>query len=184
MKKLGDGIAYVFATLGGTDADRVAQRTAIVHAKWKEAVTAVYKNSTQLVLDHINSVVIMEENGYPALKVYCDDSLIRSDLDARQEFLKMKLHELGENIETFTIIPSRFDMKARHPFRLHEEETTLATSPQTTETETQPPLSPEHRQVIQQSAEAVENDAVREALKRAMFAATQWEDPSNEKNHT
>ena len=56
------------------------------------------------------------------LVVYADDSLIRSDLDARQEFLKMKLKEQGEHVETFKILPSRFEMKAHHPFRRAEED--------------------------------------------------------------
>ncbi|WP_165042852.1 hypothetical protein [Adlercreutzia sp. ZJ138] len=50
------------------------------------------------------------------LIVYSDDSMVRSDLDARQEFLKMKLRESGEYIERFKILPSKMDMRSRHPF--------------------------------------------------------------------
>ncbi|WP_165248556.1 hypothetical protein [Adlercreutzia sp. ZJ141] len=50
------------------------------------------------------------------LIVYSDDSMVRSDLDARQEFLKMRLRESGEYIEKFKILPSKMDMRSRHPF--------------------------------------------------------------------
>ena len=43
--------------------------------------------------------------------------MIRSDIDARQEMLKIRLNEQGEHVALFSIKPARFDMKARHPFR-------------------------------------------------------------------
>lgn len=116
MQKIGQGLAELFASLGGSDADRIARRTAVVHVRWKTAIKSVYQNAAQLVLDHVNSVVIMDDAGARTLIVYSDDSLIRSDLDSRQEFIKMKLKEQGEVIDVFKILPSKFDMKARHPF--------------------------------------------------------------------
>ena len=55
--------------------------------------------------------------GKTLLVVYCDDAMIRSDIDARQEMLKIRLNEQGEHVALFSIKPARFDMKARHPFR-------------------------------------------------------------------
>ena len=136
MRKLGESINELMAALAaGDDASRKAQRAAAVNVAWRNAVEAVYKDAAQMVLDHVNAVYIMAADevvkGTPTrashagtgaqLVVYADDSLIRSDLDARQEFLKMKLKEQGEHVETFKILPSRFEMKARHPFRRAEE---------------------------------------------------------------
>lgn len=50
------------------------------------------------------------------LILYSDDSLVRSDIDARQEFLKMRLRYYGEHVESFRILPSRMGMRQRHPF--------------------------------------------------------------------
>ena len=136
MRKLGESINELMAALAaGDDASRKAQRAAAVNVAWRNAVEAVYKDAAQMVLDHVNAVYIMaadevvkgattkaSHTGTGAqLVVYADDSLIRSDLDARQEFLKMKLKGQGEHVETFKILPSRFEMKARHPFRRAEE---------------------------------------------------------------
>ena len=137
MRKLGESINELMAALAaGDDASRKAQRAAAVNVAWRNAVEAVYKDAAQMVLDHVNAVYIMaadevvkgattkaSHTGTGAqLVVYADDSLIRSDLDARQEFLKMKLKGQGEHVETFKILPSRFEMKARHPFRRAEED--------------------------------------------------------------
>ena len=90
---------------------------------------AVYRDSASLVLDHTNGVYIMKPEqandpmaarvpaGKTLLVVYCDDAMIRSDIDARQEMLKIRLNEQGEHVALFSIKPARFDMKARHPFR-------------------------------------------------------------------
>ena len=143
MRKLGESINELMAALAaGDDASRKAQRAAAVNVAWRNAVEAVYKDAAQMVLDHVNAVYIMAADevvkGTPTrashagtgaqLVVYADDSLIRSDLDARQEFLKMKLKEQGEHVETFKILPSRFEMKARHPFRRPEEDGATARS--------------------------------------------------------
>ena len=111
MRKLGESINELMAALAaGDDASRKAQRAAAVNVAWRNAVEAVYKDAAQMVLDHVNAVYIMaadevvkgattkaSHTGTGAqLVVYADDSLIRSDLDARQEFLKMKLKEQGD----------------------------------------------------------------------------------------
>jgi len=136
-----------------------------------------------MVLDHVNAVYIMaadevvkgattkaSHTGTGAqLVVYADDSLIRSDLDARQEFLKMKLKEQGEHVETFKILPSRFEMKARHPFRRPEEDGATARSASREETP-RTPLSPEEEAALEASVGAVESPTVRRALERAIRA--------------
>lgn len=185
MRKLGASISELMSTLAvGDDVALKAQRAAAVNVAWRNAVEAVYKDAAEMVLDHVNAVYIMAAGetvaGAPAkaqptgtgsqLVVYSDDSLIRSDLDARQEFLKMKLKEQGEHVDTFRILPSRFDMKARHPFRRPAdpaEASGEATAPAQPARE---PLSEEERAALDESVQAVENDAVRRALERAIRA--------------
>ncbi|MFR7651105.1 MAG: phosphoadenosine phosphosulfate sulfotransferase, partial [Eggerthella lenta] len=105
------------------------------------------------------------------LVVYADDSLIRSDLDARQEFLKMKLNGQGEHVETFKILPSRFEMKARHPFRRAEEDGAVERAARASREETpRTPLSPEEEAALEASVGAVESPTVRRALERAIRA--------------
>ena len=183
MRKLGDSINELMAALAaGDDASRKAQRAAAVNVAWRNAVEAVYKDAAQIVLDHVNAVYIMAADevvkgattkaGTGAqLVVYADDSLIRSDLDARQEFLKMKLKEEGEHVETFKILPSRFEMKARHPFRRPEADGATARSARTDREETpRTPLSPEEEAALEASVGAVESPTVRRALERAIRA--------------
>ena len=156
-----------------------------MNVAWRNAVEAVYKDAAQIVLDHVNAVYIMAADevvkgattkashaGTGAqLVVYADDSLIRSDLDARQEFLKMKLKEEGEHVETFKILPSRFEMKARHPFRRPEADGATARSARTDREETpRTPLSPEEEAALEASVGAVESPTVRRALERAIRA--------------
>ena len=186
MRKLGESINELMAVLAaGDDASLKAQRAAAVNVAWRNAVEAVYKDAAEMVLDHVNAVYIMSSDevikGAPTkaprtgtgaqLVVYADDSLIRSDLDARQEFLKMKLKEQGEHVETFKILPSRFDMKARHPFRRAEAgRASSAASRPERDAEPRTPLTPEEEAALEASVGAVESPTVRRALERAIRA--------------
>lgn len=186
MRKLGESINELMTVLAaGDDASRKAQRAAAVNVAWRNAVEAVYKDAAEMVLDHVNAVYIMAADevvkGAPTkashtgtgaqLVVYSDDSLIRSDLDARQEFLKMKLKEQGEHVETFKILPSRFDMKSRHPFRRVEADGggVRPTRP-AREQAPRVPLTPEEQEALDASVDAVESPTVRRALERAIRA--------------
>ncbi len=186
MKKLGDGLTEALFHLGATDADRIARRTAIVHTRWKEAVVLVYKDAAQLVLDHVNGVVIKKEEGFDTLIIYSDDSLIRSDLDTRQEFLKMKLKVLGENVEVFKILPSKFDMKNRHPFKPRQEDFCQheRATGETSSAQRDVELSGEQKDMIATHAAEVEDERVRRALVEAMAADMQWKNGDIDKNNS
>lgn len=186
MRKLGAGLNELLVALAGDDdVSRKAQRAAAVNVAWRNAVEAVYKDAAEMVLDHVNAVYIMAAdevvNGAPLkvsytgtgaqLVVYSDDSLIRSDLDARQEFLKMKLREQGEHVDTFRILPSRFDMKARHPFRRSDDQHVIDSAPRNASVEAErEPLTPEEQAALDASVQAVESTTVRRALERAICA--------------
>lgn len=185
--KIGNALNDLMAQLAaGDDASRKAQRSAAVNVAWRNAVEAVYKDAAEMVLAHVNAVYIMGADevvaGAPVktsrtgtgsqLVVYSDDSMIRSDLDARQEFLKMKLKEQGEHVETFRILPSRFEMKSRHPFARAEDARSSNGAARTLEGPARPTLTPEEQELLDASVEAVENPAVRAALARAIHADT------------
>lgn len=186
MRKIGASISEFMSSLAvGDDVAQKAQRAAAVNVAWRNAVESVYKDAADMVLDHVNAVYIMAAGddvygarpGAPSggtgsqLVVYADDSLIRSDLDARQEFLKMKLKEQGEHVDSFKILPSRFEMKSRHPFR--REQASPAASEASAPSEGQPldpPMSDARIAELEESVGAMENAAVREALIRAIHA--------------
>ena len=105
MANLGSGLRQLLQGLGASGAQAArSQRVAEVHVRWKCAVEAVYRDSASLVLDHTNGVYIMKPEqandpmaarvpaGKTLLVVYCDDAMIRSDIDARQEMLKIRLN--------------------------------------------------------------------------------------------
>ncbi len=188
MARLGDGLQQLLKNLGqaGVQAAR-SQRVAEVHVRWRRAVEAVYRSGAPLVLDHINAVYIMRPDqandpmaarvprGRTLLVVYSDDAMIRSDLDARQEMLKIRLNEQGEHVEAFSIKPARFDMKARHPFR--EEAEQAAAGEQAPPPE--PLISHESAARLREQAQTVQNRRLRESILKALDAS---EKPPSSKN--
>ena len=188
MAQLGDGLQQLLKNLGeqGAQAAR-SRRVAEVHVRWRTAVEAVYGASTSLILDHTNAVYIMRPDqandplaarvpqGKTLLVVYSDDAMVRSDLDARQEMLKMHLNRQGEHVELFSIKPARFDMKARHPFR--EEIARLAQDAAAPTPE--PLIDHEAAERLRAQASLVENKRLRESILNALDASEQ---PPTSKN--
>lgn len=190
MADLGSGLQQLLRSLGasGVQAAR-SQRVAEVHVRWKCAVEAVYRDSAPLVLDHTNGVYIMKPEqandpiaarvpaGKTLLVVYCDDAMIRSDIDARQEMLKIRLNEQGEHVALFSIKPARFDMKARHPFR--EEAARAAQQAAQAARTPEPLISSEAAARLREQAACVEDKRLRESILKALEAS---EKPWSSKN--
>lgn len=190
MADLGSGLQQLLRSLGasGVQAAR-SQRVAEVHVRWKCAVEAVYRDSAPLVLDHTNGVYIMKPEqandpmaarvpaGKTLLVVYCDDAMIRSDIDARQEMLKIRLNEQGEHVALFSIKPARFDMKARHPFR--EEAARAAQQAAQVSRTPEPLISSEAAARLREQAACVEDKRLRESILKALEAS---EKPGSSKN--
>lgn len=190
MADLGSGLQQLLRSLGasGVQAAR-SQRVAEVHVRWKCAVEAVYRDSAPLVLDHTNGVYIMKPEhandpmaarvpaGKTLLVVYCDDAMIRSDIDARQEMLKIRLNEQGEHVALFSIKPARFDMKARHPFR--EEAARAAQQAAQAARTPEPLISSEAAARLREQAACVEDKRLRESILKALEAS---EKPGSSKN--
>lgn len=197
MKKLTDGMNDFISVLKNDNNFAAnAYRVAKVHTLWQNAVEAVYKDAAQMVLNHINAVYIMSAtdvddikaayrvvNGGTVLVVYADDSLIRSDLDARQEFLKMKINEQGEHVESFCIKPSRFDMKSRHPFYLSSDDLLYKQKQKTNENILLKPLSDELYNSINQRVSKVKHAGVRQVLQKAITSDLQYKIAKNTKNN-
>lgn len=190
MADLGSGLQQLLRSLGAAGAQAArSQRVAEVHVRWKCAVEAVYRDSASLVLDHTNGVYIMKPEqandpmaarvpaGKTLLVVYCDDAMIRSDIDARQEMLKIRLNEQGEHVALFSIKPARFDMKARHPFR--EEAARAAQQAAWAAHAPDPLISPEAAVRLREQAASVEDKRLRESILKALEAS---EKPGRAKN--
>lgn len=190
MADLGSGLQQLLRSLGAAGAQAAhSQRVAEVHVRWKCAVEAVYRDSAPLVLDHTNGVYIMKPEqandpmaarvpaGKTLLVVYCDDAMIRSDIDARQEMLKIRLNEQGEHVALFSIKPARFDMKARHPFR--EEAARAAQQAARAARAPDPLISPEAAARLRENAAGVEDKRLRESILKALEAS---EKPGRAKN--
>ena len=190
MADLGSGLRQLLQSLGASGAQAArSQRVAEVHVRWKCAVEAVYRDSASLVLDHTNGVYIMKPElandpmaarvpaGKTLLVVYCDDAMIRSDIDARQEMLKIRLNEQGEHVALFSIKPARFDMKARHPFR--EEAARAAQQAAQAASTPEPLISSEAAARLREQAADVEDKRLRESILKALEAS---EKPGSSKN--
>ncbi len=171
------------AHLGVSSPDALRQqRIAEVKHRWRVAVEAVYGDSAQLVLDHTNAVYIMRPEdsddkaaarvpaGKTLLLVYSDDAMVRSDIDARQEFLKMKLNEQGEHVEAVAIRASRQGMKTRHPFATAHRVAEDGALSQSSRVE--PTLDPALSAELSEQAEAIGSKRLRESILKALKANT------------
>ena len=208
MKRVGEGLDALLARMaGGHPPAADALRRAQVLSLWEEAVRAVFKDAADLVLDHTNAVYIMSgEQGaavrrfdrpaseaaaaQPAcgnvLVVYADDSMVRSELDNRQELMKMKLRERGEDVEAFRIMPSTRDMRHRHPFRRPEgaappragapSPVSSPSRPRCADSRggsrsSRPPLSSREEAALREASSRVDDAALARAFEKAMAAS-------------
>ncbi len=178
---LASALGSMLQALGGADPQAArAQRVAEVHVRWKCAVESVYRDAACLILDHTNAVYIVspEKTDDPAaakvgkgrtlLVVYSDDAMVRSDIDARQEFLKMRLNEQGERVDVFSIKASRRDMLRRHPYREETEAFSSAVAPSTSRPE--PQIDAEAASRLREQAATVKPAALRESILKALDA--------------
>lgn len=169
MRRLSLDLSECMASFSVSDeASRKARRAAEVNTAWRRAVEKVYQGAASFILSHVNAVYIMREDACLLAVIYADDSLVRSDIDARQEFLKMALAEQGERVDVFRIIASRFGMKQRHPFdEKSSDDTELS---RMFEPAVRTPLSAEQERSVDECVSVVENLHLREKLRRAMTA--------------
>lgn len=200
MRRLGSEAAALLESLAGSgdEATRRAARAAEVNSRFRRAVEAVYKQAAPLVLSHVNAVYVLDADATvrgardsrladqrqegAQLVVYCDDSLVRSDLDARQENLKLNLVLLGEHVGRFFVLPSRADMKQRRPFAdatSQEGEGSPLGSTDAGEGRkrgrSSAPLDPRQAARVEQACGVIADEGVRRSFEEAMNASLKRE---------
>ncbi len=182
MKKLGVGIQSILSNINGEEKEQNSlRRAAEVNHIWKTAVEEVYGDASNLILEHTNAVYIMSAeavddakiadrvaHGGTVLVVYCDDSMIRSDIDARQEFLKIKINKQGERVEIFSIKVSKFGMKSRHPFLNLLESNNIKNKKKN--------LTGKECEEINKNVSIIDNNEVRSALYKAIVTDLEYRD--------
>lgn len=189
MKNLGAELQALTAALGSTNTTTaITKRAAEIRSLFRQAVEAVYKQNAEAVLTHINEVYVVDgskvevkrfdrprygkRNGGRILVVHCDDSIVRSDLDNYQEFIKLKFQEAGEAIDAMDIVPSIGEMKRRKPFEFGENSAAFSTSSSAASTVA---LTAEEEAEATRLAENVEDNLTRNAFLKAMIARRQRE---------
>lgn len=128
---VGVGInSFLHAIDESDEASKKAFRTAKVQNCFKDCIVHIYKDSAFLVLQSVNAVYILNEKDKGMLKraqpnarqikrliIYTNDSLVYSDLDARQEQIKFWFNNHGERIDKYELISSKFQMRRRFPYQ-------------------------------------------------------------------
>ena len=172
MKGINRSLNSYLHELDPTGAQAKARRAAQVQDRWKQAVCKVYgAEAAAFVLSHINAVYIMKQDD-PSKKetqliIYSDDSMVRSDIDSRQEYLKFLLNHQGEHVGPVKILASRFDMKNRHPFEGTDLQANAFSEPVDL---SKIILTEEQQDAVESAAEQIDGTAVSTAFKKAMTA--------------
>lgn len=128
---VGVGINSFLHELDESDeASKKAFRTAKVQNLFKDCIMYIYKESAFLILQSVNAVYILNEKDKGMLKkaqsnaknikrliIYTNDSMVYSDLDARQEQLKLWFNDQGERLDKLELVSSKFQMRRRFPYK-------------------------------------------------------------------
>lgn len=128
---VGVGINSFLHELDESDeASKKAFRTAKVQNLFKDCIEYIYKDSAFLILQSVNAVYILNEKDKGMLKkaqtnaknikrliIYTNDSMVYSDLDARQEQLKLWFNDQGERLDKLELVSSKFQMRRRFPYK-------------------------------------------------------------------
>ncbi|MDO4290682.1 MAG: hypothetical protein Q4C41_05580 [Eggerthellaceae bacterium] len=104
-----------------------AYKRAVVLRTWRDN-----PECAKLVLDHTNAFYVRKDDAprkgadkdtpYILCEICIDDPLVRSEVNFRQEMLRLDLAYEGLHFDELRIKPSKFGMKDRHPFTLSLEE--------------------------------------------------------------
>lgn len=104
-------------------------RIASYRSSFEKAVRAVWRHdpfAADYVLAHVNGFYIHKDDtprksafrsrDHILCTIYADDGTIRSDIDARQELLRLALARENIHYDELRILPSKFDMRTRRPY--------------------------------------------------------------------
>lgn len=159
MKSFTSVLSKALSQAAGSDVlAKKAARAARVKTMWRESVDAVF-------LDHTNSVYIIREGEKKILIVYVDDSIFAAELNARREMIKLRIEtKFGEHIDEFRILISRGRYKNNYPFREGTE------APTAQPRQVRRALAEDKLEEIDDACALIEDERMREALKRAMIS--------------
>ena len=163
MKSVAKGINSALGQFAQDDElARKTLRAQKVKDMWRHVVEPVF-------LDHTNAVYIIRDQDRKVLIVYVDDSLFASELNARRELIKLKLHhQYGEDIDEFQIKISYGKMKHTYAFRKE------VLDPFYSHKAPSIPLSFEKRQELEELVSSIPDKNVRTALLQAMIDDLEW----------
>lgn len=185
MRKLSSSMPSALQDMGGKDADaaRIARRTAAVQQMWAVAVGRMWRDpdAAAMILAHTNTVGIAEEKNhrgecYKKLFVYVDDSIVLSELNALRERIKLLfLAEFKEDVQEFDIRISRGNRKKDHPYKEDEPPHYIDATPAR-------PLSAPELAEVDERVSSIENETLKQSLRKAMIADLQWKKGKTDKN--
>lgn len=169
MKKLGNDIfAEIGRLMGDDEQAKINFRARQVRERYKAALESVYRDQAPLFLAHTNNVYVMKKRDVKTLIVYVDESIFSAELNAQRELIKLKLLELfGEQIEEFEIYVSREKYKKNHPYLTDDR-------PESDEKHPPVQLDSNEKAYVSTVSATVEDERLREKLKKAMTADMEW----------
>lgn len=173
MNTLQDKLDAMFSELPVKDeAALKIRRALIVQGKFRDAVEQVYKESASYILSHINAVYILKDQDTQRkdLVIYADDSMVRADLDARQEFIKAALFAKGEEISKARFIAARGNVKKHHPFVEIEDNNEDNLQYLVYFAQTRHPLDEGQEAAVEAASERIEDQRVAQSFSKAMRA--------------
>ena len=174
MQKIGRDITrFVSSLVGDNEQARINLRANQVRERYKRALEVVYRDTAPLFLAHTNNVYIMKKDDVRTLIVYVDDSIIATELNAQRELIKLHLLQLfGEDVEAFEIYVSKPKFKKNHPYLVAEDGQPEKKAPSV-------PLDDEERNYVYATVQTVEDERLRESLRKAMTADLEWKKGEN-----
>lgn len=157
------------------------------NAALERAVKYVWRENewaAHFVLAHVNAFYVRKDEK-PARKKYrdtdwiicticVDDGMVRADLDARQELLKLALKGEGIHLDELRLLPSKFDMKKRHPFQSSIDLLNgdfLASEADRRKEEAPEPIS---QQTLDSAVAAIDDPELARRLGKAMVTTAAW----------
>ena len=153
-----------------SDSERIAARVVKVHEMYRKVIEQAYRQSAQHMLDHTNSVYIMDKNGARTLTVYVDEAIYAADLNAQRELIKLLfLQRFNEKLEVFDIFVSRRNYKLNHPFA--ENEDVPEATPRA--------LTAEEISFVRETCARIEDVQLRSKVEKAMIASLKYQSTEN-----
>lgn len=172
MKKLGDVLDHQFSTLVQQNkAAAYSQYIARVQHCYKSVIERVFQQSSELILNHTNNVIVKKEHNALIGTIFVDESIYAAELNAHREIILLLFAELGNiALDQVRISVSRGTFKNHHPFAelLHTDtppnNTNLSVSPATQKEE----ITSEQYNTFMKQISAISDKRLQMALKDAI----------------